>query len=507
MFRDLVSDETMAGLRTVVVRVAGAEQYRVFDTTLVSRSRVVRKLIDVEGDLGVLNVDHYTSSVLVEVLRKPATVVEFLKFHVALDYFMIELKAVELLYFVNDLLVKPTFKGLAPVKADYIESRTELVASAGALPSGTRLDTSDIGYEVLQYIAEDELMDGVTEHEDAPVTEDFVSFVDILNRQRGRSTWASRRLDRVIRVMASRLYDTRGADAYVIQHYNKLGIWSTARFWRHCLRRERQTRDFFIPLGWLRATMSDRRLPLMPARETEYRLLPGGNDHTKGGIVESDNELMAVIDDKSRWLAGFMRTWSDVFVTGSFLLYAVTGNGCPGDIDVITTPDRFEEKAANLVAIFQEIADRAGGVRRVIARNERKITMVIEGATSALPWDLSVDMYVNSTTDVANYHLPCVRMAMSGSGPLLIHPSCAIALRTGVNLDYKHVCGKKHPYDIIMKYNRAGYNILLNRCEQHHIVRYLTMKGDLHPPMELKDYAVAFGGWVDTIEDYKENLS
>jgi hypothetical protein len=44
-------------------------------------------------------------------------------------------------------------------------------------------------------------------------------------------------------------------------------------------------------------------------------------------------------------------------------------------------------------------------------------------------------------------------------------PSCVTAMMTGINIEYKYFASIRDPIDIINKYNRRGFGIILNTIE------------------------------------------
>ena len=65
---------------------------------------------------------------------------------------------------------------------------------------------------------------------------------------------------------------------------------------------------------------------------------------------------------------------------------------------------------------------------------------------------------------VAHFHLPAVRAYYQGTN-VYMTPSCVTAMMTGINIEYKYFAGIRDPVDIINKYNRRGYGVILNSIE------------------------------------------
>ena len=64
----------------------------------------------------------------------------------------------------------------------------------------------------------------------------------------------------------------------------------------------------------------------------------------------------------------------------------------------------------------------------------------------------------------AHFHLPAVRAYYQGTN-VYMTPSCVTAMMTGINIEYKYFAGIRDPVDIINKYNRRGFGIILNSTE------------------------------------------
>jgi hypothetical protein len=65
---------------------------------------------------------------------------------------------------------------------------------------------------------------------------------------------------------------------------------------------------------------------------------------------------------------------------------------------------------------------------------------------------------------VAHFHLPTVRAYYQGDN-VYMTPSCVTAMMTGINIEYKYFAGIRDPVDIINKYNRRGFGVILNSIE------------------------------------------
>lgn len=65
---------------------------------------------------------------------------------------------------------------------------------------------------------------------------------------------------------------------------------------------------------------------------------------------------------------------------------------------------------------------------------------------------------------VARFHFPCVRAYYTGDNVYML-PSCITAMMTGLNIDYKYFSGIRDPNEIINKYLKRGYGLILNKYE------------------------------------------
>jgi hypothetical protein len=65
---------------------------------------------------------------------------------------------------------------------------------------------------------------------------------------------------------------------------------------------------------------------------------------------------------------------------------------------------------------------------------------------------------------VARFHLPCVRAYYTDNNVHIL-PSCIGAMMTGMNIDYKYFAGIRDPYQIVIKYMKRGFGVILNKDE------------------------------------------
>ena len=73
---------------------------------------------------------------------------------------------------------------------------------------------------------------------------------------------------------------------------------------------------------------------------------------------------------------------------------------------------------------------------------------------------------------VSRFHLPCVRSFYNGKTVYLM-PSAISAYLTRYNLDYKIFLTMKDPCDILLKYNKRGFNIPLSQNEHNTLKKYI----------------------------------
>jgi len=73
---------------------------------------------------------------------------------------------------------------------------------------------------------------------------------------------------------------------------------------------------------------------------------------------------------------------------------------------------------------------------------------------------------------IARFHLPCVRAYYNGQNCYML-PSAVTAYHTLTNIDIKYCVGQNDPIEIIDKYRRRGYGIVLNQCEINQYLSYV----------------------------------
>lgn len=91
--------------------------------------------------------------------------------------------------------------------------------------------------------------------------------------------------------------------------------------------------------------------------------------------------------------------------------------------------------------------------------------------------------YADHIQSVSRFHLPCVRGFYDGNR-IKLHPSCVCAIMSNINVDYKF--SMKEPIDIIWKYVKRGFGIVLNSSE----CKYLTKKlNDKYNTITITNYS------------------
>jgi hypothetical protein len=74
---------------------------------------------------------------------------------------------------------------------------------------------------------------------------------------------------------------------------------------------------------------------------------------------------------------------------------------------------------------------------------------------------------------VHDFHVAPVRGWFNGTQWYLL-PSAVVALKTGISIDFRYAKCAKAATDIIKKYNRRGFRVILNEKEHNHIRTTMT---------------------------------
>jgi hypothetical protein len=128
--------------------------------------------------------------------------------------------------------------------------------------------------------------------------------------------------------------------------------------------------------------------------------------------------------------------------------------------------DRYNKKETDI------ILRRSDFVNEQIKEEENKIIMKI-GDSIRFKFHFNkigrqIEFFKSNSKDffslAAHFHLPVVRAYYQGDN-VYMTPSCVTAMMTGINIEYKYFAGIRDPIDIINKYNRRGFGIILNTIE------------------------------------------
>lgn len=169
----------------------------------------------------------------------------------------------------------------------------------------------------------------------------------------------------------------------------------------------------------------------------------------------------------------------ECYVTGSLLTEAIVrsgGNwddkGLVGDVDIfcqeLESLDKLADRVAKAMPSPVVEMTRASAKRwKVSAEGEYK-QVIIDN------WNIRGDIYVNRLGTVRQYYLPHLRVAFAWKARrLFLHPSAAIGLATGVNIDFTSVNGTRNTFELLERKWRAGFSTLLNTREHGQFTQYL----------------------------------
>lgn len=105
----------------------------------------------------------------------------------------------------------------------------------------------------------------------------------------------------------------------------------------------------------------------------------------------------------------------------------------------------------------------------------------------------NIDIYMNNMGNIYRHHLPIARMSYNGER-VYYYPSCLSALLTGINGNYKWFKSPTSGLDIIIKYMRRGFAIILNKEEISVIkTRFNSMKESAETEHDLEHIALDYG--------------
>lgn len=127
--------------------------------------------------------------------------------------------------------------------------------------------------------------------------------------------------------------------------------------------------------------------------------------------------------------------------------------------------DRYNKKETDIILYKSDFHSESVG-------NDNKIVMKI-GDSIRFKFNFNkigrtIEFFKSNSKDffslAAHFHLPAVRAYYQGDN-VYMTPSCVTAMMTGINVEYKYFAGIRDPVDIINKYNRRGYGVILNSIE------------------------------------------
>ena len=222
-------------------------------------------------------------------------------------------------------------------------------------------------------------------------------------------------------------------------------------------------------------------------------------------MLESENSLREALREKIPWLARVWELHPEICVTGSILPETLMGDEpTAADVDIVSPEIGGVSAALRDVVDSMEAFGQACGLatpptvhqtgvdRYTITLGEDDSSTSNSSGSNSASLALAqiafgpkvslacfaCDLYRNSLTSVARYHLPVVRMALSPQR-FFLTPSCAIALATRVNVDYHYFASraKKSPFEIIAKKWRCHYNFIVNRKEQRLLWAFIAATG------------------------------
>ena len=220
-----------------------------------------------------------------------------------------------------------------------------------------------------------------------------------------------------------------------------------------------------IPIPRAKRGHKTTTVPTLPYQLSDTELRGTGRCRLATSIADIRKNLQS----RCRWLLPLLDSYCSAgrprYLTGSLLTAAIETdprddpNCVPADVDIFCAQDELEKTA------FDVIATTGGGFRLFSDFSGRPYKYTIAAES------ISCDVYVQNPWAIARYHLPLVRACFTGKA-LHVMPSCAVALVTGVNVDYKYFKGNKSPLEIILKKWLAGYTLVVNVREQRQFAAY-----------------------------------
>ena len=162
-------------------------------------------------------------------------------------------------------------------------------------------------------------------------------------------------------------------------------------------------------------------------------------------------------------------------LTGGLLCYCrspVAKGPEPSDVDLFCDSQELLDAASRRV----QRCMKAHTNEEVLVEqvNGSRCRVFVQGSVS-FSW--KCDVYVNSESRVAKYHLAqvrcCLRLTEQNDAELLLSPSAAVAWVTMVSLDFYDIRGSKAPEEILASYWDKGFNVCLTQGQHAETCRYL----------------------------------
>ena len=225
----------------------------------------------------------------------------------------------------------------------------------------------------------------------------------------------------------------------------------------------------------------------LPIRDAQTYFLPGllGRKEV-APLFASPSEVLRRAVTVVPWLQMALTGEPPLFLTGSLLCFCRSEfhtGPLPGDVDLFCLDEAQLDAAQELVARSMRAFATSQRCGRVITQklNARRFKVTIEQTEADVPGyaacAFQCDVYVNSPSKVASYHLGQVRallhLDVDGRAQMPLVPSAAIAWITAISLDYEEIKGSKSAEEIVAAYWERGFNLCLERRRMLEITRYL----------------------------------
>jgi len=234
----------------------------------------------------------------------------------------------------------------------------------------------------------------------------------------------------------------------------------------------------FLPMSCLELRP---RLHLLPGQRLAGEVAP---------LLEDEEQLLRELAALVPWLPVALAGPVRLHLSGSLLCWArsrARAQPEPSDADLFCENlDELEaaqeQLSAALMAYARERVGTLCTLLEVQRPNERRRVLELQGqgVEAWPPYLRRCDLYVNTVSRVASYHLPQMRAAFSlapdGRPRLYLCASAAVAWITMVNVDYCAFKGSKTPAHIIARGWLWGFNICLSAKEAAIMSSYLFLK-------------------------------